>query len=106
MKITMPILVIAIAMPTGFAIADDKRHPPEKAMDSATPRMTNPEGTEGMHPPQKAMDNAMPTEKLPKDASASSAGSASSGSSDGSSGASFPDWDIRKAGETVDLKTP
>ncbi len=108
MKNPFAILVLALAMPASTALAaDDKMHPPEKAMDSATPKMKNPDGTEGMHPPQKAMDNAVPTEKMPKgEGSASTGESASTGASDGSSGASFPDWDIRKAGESVDLKAP
>lgn len=89
-------LLAAAALPA-FAVqaADKKDHPPEKAMDSATPEMKNPEGTDKLHPPQKAMDEATPTEKK---------GSASTGASTGSSGAAeIPSWDIRKAGEGVTL---
>lgn len=52
-KIILAALIAAA--PAGFAIAADnanKPHPPEKAMDSATPEMKNPEGTKGLHPAQ------------------------------------------------------
>lgn len=66
MKRVLMGLVAAAALPA-FAMAqtvkDDKNHPPEKAMDSATPEMKNPGGTDGLHPPQKAMDQATPSEK-------------------------------------------
>ena len=63
----LAIMVLAIAMPASTALAaDDNMHPPDKAMDSATPKMKNPEGTEGMHPPQKAMDNAALLKKCPR----------------------------------------
>lgn len=40
MKNPFAILVLALAMPASTALAaDDKMHPPEKAMDSATPKM-------------------------------------------------------------------
>ncbi len=71
-------LVAAAAVPAfAFAQAPDKAHPPEKAMDSATPEMKNPGGTDKLHPPQKAMDQATPPEK--KSDSASGAGSGESG---------------------------
>lgn len=90
-------LIAALALPAlAVQAADKKEHPPEKAMDSATPEMKNPEGNEKMHPPQKAMDEATPTEK--KSGSASGASAGTSGS------AEQPSWDTRKAGEGVDLK--
>lgn len=90
-------VIAALALPAFAAqAADNKDHPPEKAMDSATPEMKNPEGTDKLHPPQKAMDEATPTEKKT---------GASSGASTGTSGAAAqPSWDTRKAGEGVDLK--
>jgi hypothetical protein len=82
MKRVLMSLVAAAALPA-FAMAqtapNDKNHPPEKAMDSATPEMKNPGGTEGLHPPQKAMDQATPTEKK---------SDANTGDSSGESGAS------------------
>lgn len=93
-------LIAAIALPA-FAVqaADKKDHPPEKAMDSATPEMKNPAGTKDLHPPQKAMDEATPTEKKTGASEGASAGTS------GSSGAAaeFPEWDIRQAGQSVDL---
>lgn len=72
-------LIAAAALPAlAVAQTEDKAHPPEKAMDSATPEMKNPEGTDKMHPPQKAMDKATPTEKNP----------ASTGESSGETGQS------------------
>lgn len=90
-------LIAAVALPA-FAVqaADKKEHPPEKAMDSATPEMKNPEGTKNLHPPQKAMDEATPTEKR-TDASADGASTGVSGT------AEIPSWDVRKAGEGVTL---
>lgn len=96
MKRALIAVILSVALPA-FAVqaADNKDHPPEKAMDSATPEMKNPGGTEKLHPPQKAMDEATPTEKK---------GDASSGASAGTSGsAEIPSWDIRKAGEGVEL---
>ena len=89
-------LIAATALPAFAAqAADNKEHPPEKAMDSATPEMKNPGGTDKLHPPQKAMDEATPTEKK---------GDASSGASTGTSAtAEIPSWDVRKAGEGVEL---
>ena len=91
--------VIALA-PLSFALAGapDKGHPPEKAMDKATPEMKNPEGTEKLHPPQKAMDEATPTEKKSDPAASKSAGSTAAA-------ADFPSWDTRKAGEGMTLKS-
>lgn len=86
-------LIAAAALPA-FAVqaADKKDHPPEKAMDSATPEMKNPDGTKNLHPPQKAMDEATPVEKK----------GSGDGASTGSSGAAeVESWDIRKAGEGV-----
>ena len=96
MKRILTAAILSLALPA-FAVqaADQKEHPPEKAMDSATPEMKNPAGTDKLHPPQKAMDEATPTEKK---------GEASSGASSGTSGtAEIPSWDIRKAGEGVEL---
>lgn len=96
MKRVLISLIAAAALP-GLSVqaADKKEHPPEKAMDSATPEMKNPEGTKNLHPPQKAMDEATPTEKKT---------GASEGASSGASGsAEIPSWDVRKAGEGVDL---
>lgn len=89
--------LIAAATFPAFAVqaADKKEHPPEKAMDSATPEMKNPAGTENLHPPQKAMDEATPGKK---------GAGGMDGASTGSSGAAEPEsWDIRKAGEGVTL---
>ena len=96
MKRALTAVILSLALPA-FAVqaADNKEHPPEKAMDSATPEMKNPGGTDKLHPPQKAMDEATPTEKK---------GDASSGASAGTSGtAEIPSWDVRKAGEGVEL---
>lgn len=89
-------LIAAAAIPAFAVQAQDKKeHPPEKAMDSATPEMKNPDGTKNLHPPQKAMDEATPAEKK---------SDASSGASSGTSGmAEQPGWDVRKAGESVEL---
>lgn len=96
MKRVLTALVLSFALPAlAVHAADKKEHPPEKAMDSATPEMKNPGGTDKLHPPQKAMDQATPTEKK---------GGASAGASSGASGsAESPSWDVRKAGESVDL---
>lgn len=97
MKRILISLIAAAALPA-FAVqaADNKDHPPEKAMDSATPEMKNPGGTKNLHPPQKAMDEATPTEKK--------SGASADGASTGSAGAAeIPSWDIRKAGEGVTL---
>ena len=92
MKRLLIALAAAAALPlAATAQAPDKKHPPEKAMDSATPEMKNPGGTKDLHPPQKAMDEATPTETKP--------GSASKGASTASAAADFPSWDTRKAGE-------
>lgn len=95
MKRVLISLIAAAALPT-FALqaADKKEHPPEKAMDEATPEMKNPDGTKDLHPPQKAMDEATPVEKK------SGAGASSSG---GQAAPALPSWDIRKAGEGVTL---
>lgn len=94
-------LIAAAALPA-FAVqaADKKEHPPEKAMDSATPEMKNPGGSKDLQPPQKAMDEATPAKK-------GSAGM--DGASSGTSGsAEVSSWDIRKAGEgvTLNAKSP
>jgi hypothetical protein len=97
------IALLATSLPLGAAIAasPDKEHPPQKATEEATPEMKNPAGTDKLHPPQKAMDEATPDEKA----------GASSGESSGTSGSAgaaqtvkAPSWDVRKAGEGVDLK--
>ena len=96
MKRVLIAAILSLALPAlAVQAADKKEHPPEKAMDSATPEMKNPGGTDKLHPPQKAMDEATPTEKK---------GEASSGASTGTSGtAEIPSWDVRKAGEGVEL---
>lgn len=96
------IAVLASTLPFGTALAasPDKEHPPQKATEQATPEMKNPEGTDKLHPPQKAMDEATPNEKASSGASAGESGSASTASA-----AVFPEWDTRKAGEGMDLKS-
>lgn len=96
MKRILISLIAAAALPAISVQAKDKEHPPEKAMDSATPEMKNPEGTKDLHPPQKAMDEATPTEKK-GDAGSSGASTGASGS------AEQPSWDVRKAGSGVDF---
>lgn len=99
-KIAVALMVSALPFGAAMAASNDKEHPPQKATESATPEMKNPGGTEKLHPPQKAMDEATPAEK-----STDGASSGTSGSSGGAaSAAKFPDWDVRKAGESVDLK--
>lgn len=92
--------VIALA-PVGFAFAADdaatKPHPPEKAMDQATPQMKNPDGTDKMHAPQKAMDQATPPAKTD---SVDGAGSGTSGSG----GATYNADEANKASDKVDNK--
>lgn len=75
MKRVLISLVAAAALPAlAVAQAPDKNHPPEKAMDSATPEMKNPGGTDKLHPPQKAMDEATPNEKKSDGSSGASSG--------------------------------
>lgn len=75
MKRILISLVAAASLPAlAIAQAPDKSHPPEKAMDSATPEMKNPGGTDKLHPPQKAMDSATPTEKKSDASSGESSG--------------------------------
>lgn len=93
MKRVLISLVAAAAFPAlAVAQTQDKNHPPEKAMDSATPEMKNPGGTDKLHPPQKAMDEATPTEKKPDASSGASSGDTGSSktwnSNDAKSGAS------------------
>lgn len=90
------ILATIIALAPAVALAADKKeHPPEKAMDAATPEMKNPDGTEKLHPPQKAMDEATPTEKK--------ADAPASGGGGNAQTEAPPAWDVRKAGEGVKL---
>ena len=77
-KIIATALLGALPFTAAYAQAPEKNSPPEKAMDSATPEMKNPGGTDKLHPPQKAMDEATP------------GNSGSSGASSGSSGATAP----------------
>jgi hypothetical protein len=105
------VALLASTLPFGAAIAADKDHPPKKATEAATPEMKNPGGTDKLHPPQKAMDEATPNEKSSDAAPASGASDSSSGASSGTSGsagaasqAEFPEWDSRKAGESIELK--
>lgn len=66
----------------GSAQAADDKHPPQKAMESATPEMKNPGDRSGEHAPQKAMDSAVP-------AGSGGSGSASDGASPGSGGSTY-----------------
>lgn len=77
-----------------LAASPNKEHPPEKAMDEATPEMKNPGGTKDLHPPQKAMDEATPPEKK-SDASAKTGNSVAM--------TEAPSWDVRQAGQGVKL---
>lgn len=95
MKHLLLITTLFLASSMGAQAADEK-HLPEKAMDSAVPKMKNPEGTEGLHPPQKAMDQAVEPQK----ASSPQAGTAAPSVPQ----AKFPDWDQRVAGQTLELK--
>jgi len=94
MKILVLVLATIIAAPLAATAAEKEMHPPEKAMDKAVPKMKNPDGTEGLHPPQKAMDSAVEQQKLRPGGGANASVS---------SAASFPDWDKRVAGQTLDL---
>ena len=78
-KILATALLSALPFTAAYAQAPEKNSPPEKAMDSATPEMKNPGGTDKLHPPQKAMDEATPGNS-----------GASTGASDGSVGATAP----------------
>lgn len=104
------VALMAAALPIGtaaMAASPDKAHPPKKATEEATPDMKNPGGTENLHPPQKAMDEATPVEKSTDASSGDSSGTSGAASAGGSQAqqAKFPEWDTRKAGESVDLKS-
>ena len=61
MKKIIAVAVIS-AMPFAAAYAQqtpDKNHPPQKAMDSATPEMKGADTESQKHGPQKAMDSAV-----------------------------------------------
>lgn len=94
MKTLVLVLATIVAAPLAATAAEEEMHPPEKAMDKAVPKMKNPEGTEGLHPPQKAMDSAVEQQKL---------GPGRGANASVSNAASFPDWDKRVAGQTLDL---
>ena len=100
------VAILASTLPFGAVLAasPDKEHPPQKATEQATPEMKNPGGTDKLHPPQKAMDEATPTEKSPDASSGASTGDSGSATSAGSA-AEFPEWDTRKAGESIELKS-
>jgi len=104
-KIAVALLISTLPFGAAMAASSDKEHPPQKATEKATPEMKNPGGTDKLHPPQKAMDEATPNEKSTDGASSGTSGSSSAGAGavQGQQ-AKFPDWDIRKAGESVDLK--
>jgi hypothetical protein len=101
------VTAIAVCLPFSMSLAasPDKEHPPQKATEKATPEMKNPGGTESLHPPQKAMDEATPTEKDPGASGASSGDSGAAAGGSQAQQAKFPDWDTRKAGQSVDLKS-
>lgn len=101
-KIAVALMISALPFGAAMAASSDKEHPPQKATESATPEMKNPGGTEKLHPPQKAMDEATPAEKSSDGASAGTSGS--SAGAGAASQAKFPDWDTRKAGESIELK--
>lgn len=97
MKMLIGTMLIAVApISVALAGAADNEHPPQKAIDQATPEMKNPEGTEKLHPPQKAMDEATPVEKKGEKAASGSTGGAAQTEA-------APSWDTRKAGEGMQL---
>lgn len=102
-KMAVALMISALPFSAALAASGDKEHPPQKATDKATPEMKNPGGSENLHPPQKAMDEATPTEKSTDGASSGASGSAGASAGQASQ-AKFPDWDMRKAGESVELK--
>lgn len=69
-------LISALPLSAALAQAPDKNHPPQKAMDSATPDMKHSGDKSQMHGPQKAMDSA----------TTNSGGSTGASSGDGNSG--------------------
>ncbi len=103
------VTAIAACLPLSVTLAasPDKEHPPQKATEKATPEMKNPGGTESLHPPQKAMDEATPTEKDPDASSGASSGDSGATAAGGAQAqqAKFPEWDTRKAGQSVELKS-
>lgn len=102
------VALMAAALPIGtaaMAASPDKDHPPKKATEEALPEMKNPGGTENLHPPQKAMDEATPVEEAPDASSGASSGTSGSAGGTQAQQAKFPEWDQRKAGESVDLKS-
>lgn len=73
-------LVAAAAFPA-FAVAQtaDPNAAAQKKMEQQVPEMKNPGGTDKLHPPQKAMDEATPAK--PGGAGSSGASSGDTGSS-------------------------
>lgn len=90
--------VVAIALMSALpfaaqAQAPDKNHPPQKAMDSATPQMKNPGDMSQEHAPQKAMDSAVPS------GSGASGASSGEGAAPGASGSTYNAQDANKSSD-------
>jgi hypothetical protein len=100
-KILVTALLSALPFTAAYAQAPEKNSPPEKAMDSATPEMKNPGGTDKLHPPQKAMDEATPGNSGSSGASSGSSGTAAS---PGAAGSTYNAQDANKAADQNDNK--
>ena len=85
-------LVTALPFAAAYAQAPDKNSPPQKAMDSATPEMKNPGGTDKLHPAQKAMDEATPA-----GSGASTGASSGEASAPGAGGTTYNAQDANSA---------
>ena len=86
-------LAAAIAIPA--AAYAQTANPPAaagKANEQAVPEMKNPGGTDKLHPPQKAMDEATPAAPGKTD---SSTGASSGASGSGSSGSTYNSNDAK-----------
>jgi len=103
-KLTIAALVSSFPLTAVFA-AEPEKHPPQEALQSATPEMKNPQGTEALHPPQAAMDEATTTVEVGNANAATGASSGETGSGPVEAQvAPFPDWDKRVPGETLKLE--
>lgn len=91
-KLIATALLTACPFAVAYAQAPDKNSPPQKAMDSATPQMKNPGGSEKEHPPQKAMDSA-----TPPGSGASTGASSGDASAPGAGGTTYNAQDANKA---------
>lgn len=80
-------LAASLALPA-IALAQTANPPAAagKASEQAVPEMKNPGGTDKLHPPQKAMDEATPAAPGKTD---SSSGASSGASGAGSSGSTY-----------------